>query len=72
MVSILFALSRGLFVFGPGLGNKKGPEEAPRAPPEFGWRSAIPGDAPGYDYDKQFGNNITHAASQTSRRLREP
>jgi hypothetical protein len=24
--------------------------------------SAIPGGAPGYDEDKQFGNNITHAA----------
>src|SRR6516164_5700497 len=49
---------------GLGLGldseNKKGPEEAPCAPPEFGWRSAIPGDAPGYDHNKQFGNNITH------------
>jgi len=22
--------------------------------------SATPGGAPGYDYDKEFGNNITH------------
>jgi hypothetical protein len=32
--------------------------------------SAIPGGAPGYDDDKQFGNNITHNAVQTSQRLR--
>ena len=31
---------------------------------------AIPGGAPGYDYDKEFGNNITHSRSQTSQRLR--
>ena len=30
-----------------------------------------PGGAPGYDYDKEFGNNITHRAAQTSQRLRE-
>jgi len=33
--------------------------------------SAIPGGAPGYDDDKEFGNFITHMAAQTSRRLRE-
>src|ERR1700738_4365424 len=32
--------------------------------------SAIPGGAPGYDDDKEFGNNITHMAAQTSQRLR--
>ena len=52
-------------------GNKKGPEEAPCAPPEFGWPSATPGDAPGYDDDKEFGNNIAHLTAQTSQRLRE-
>jgi hypothetical protein len=52
------------------LGNKKGPEEGPGAPSEFGWHLAIPGGAPGYDYDK-FGNNITHKAARTFQRLRE-
>ena len=32
--------------------------------------SATPGGAPGYDYDKEFGNNITHFAARTSQRLR--
>src|SRR5436305_7036995 len=32
--------------------------------------SAIPGGAPGYDYDKEFGNNIAHFTAQTSQRLR--
>ena len=32
--------------------------------------SATPGGAPGYDYDKEFGNNITHSRAQTSQRLR--
>src|SRR5713226_902084 len=32
--------------------------------------SATPGGAPGYDYDKEFGNNITHLAARTSQRLR--
>src|SRR6202142_905979 len=32
---------------------------------------AIPGGAPGYDDDKEFGNNITHIAARTSQRLRE-
>src|SRR5438445_13410259 len=32
--------------------------------------SAIPGGAPGYDDDKEFSNNITHVAAQTSQRLR--
>src|SRR5215475_7552633 len=52
-------------------GNKKGPLEAPCAPPAFGWQSATPGDAPGYEGDKEFGNNITHLTAQTSQRLRE-
>jgi hypothetical protein len=51
---------------------KKGPDEAPRAPPDYGWRSAIPGDAPGYDHTKEFDNNITHVVGRTSQRLREP
>src|SRR5215813_12744114 len=51
-------------------GNKKGPQEAPCAPPAFGWRSATPGDALGYDGNKEFGNNITHLTAQTSQRLR--
>jgi hypothetical protein len=33
--------------------------------------SAIPGGAPGYDDDKQFGNFITHVTAQASQRLRE-
>ena len=32
---------------------------------------AIPGGAPGYDDDKQFGNFIAHIAARTSQRLRE-
>src|SRR3979409_433475 len=32
--------------------------------------SAIPCGAPGYDDDKEFGNNITHSLAQTSQRLR--
>jgi hypothetical protein len=32
--------------------------------------SATPGGALGYDYDKEFGNNITHLAARTSQRLR--
>src|SRR5581483_1705778 len=51
-------------------GNKKGPPRGPCAPPDFGWQSATPGDAPGYDDDKEFGNNITHLTVQTSQRLR--
>ena len=54
-----------------GLENKKGPEEAPCTPPEFGWPLAIPGGAPGYDDDKQFGNFITHVTALASQRLRE-
>src|SRR4051812_12199227 len=32
--------------------------------------SATPGGAPGYDYDKEFGNNVTHSTARTSQRLR--
>jgi hypothetical protein len=32
---------------------------------------AIPGDAPGYDYDKEDGNNIAHDGEEASQRLRE-
>ncbi|MDU6746651.1 MAG: hypothetical protein E6447_02795, partial [Bradyrhizobium sp.] len=38
---------------------------------DHGWPLAIPGDAPGYDYDKDGGNNVAHVAKQTSQRLRE-
>jgi hypothetical protein len=31
---------------------------------------AIPGDAPGYDGDKEFGNNITHKRARAFQRLR--
>jgi hypothetical protein len=31
---------------------------------------AIPGGAPGYDGNKEFGNFITHMAARTSQRLR--
>src|SRR6202043_3817175 len=31
---------------------------------------AIPGGAPGYDDDKEFGNFITHIGARTSQRLR--
>jgi hypothetical protein len=61
----------GLLVAIECLENKKGPEEAPCAPPVSGWRLAIPGGAPGYDDDKEFGNFITHMTAQTSQRLRE-
>src|SRR5271166_1132849 len=37
----------------------------------FWMASAIPGGAPGYDDDKQFGNFITHMTARTSQRLRE-
>jgi len=50
---------------------KRGPKEAPCTPPEFGWPLAIPGGAPGYDDDKQFGNFITHVTALASQRLRE-
>ena len=33
--------------------------------------SAVPGGAPGYDDDKQFGNFITHMPALASRRLRK-
>jgi hypothetical protein len=33
--------------------------------------SAIPGGAPGYDDDKQFGNFVTHLAANTCQRLRD-
>jgi hypothetical protein len=33
--------------------------------------SAIPGGAPGYDDDKELGNNVAHATHEASRRLRE-
>ena len=36
-----------------------------------GGKSATPGGAPGYDDDKELGNNIAHRAARTSQRLRE-
>jgi hypothetical protein len=59
----------GLGVFGLGisvlaLGNKKGPEEAPHTPPVFRMALAIPGGVPGYDDDKEFGNNVSHVVAQ--------
>jgi hypothetical protein len=33
--------------------------------------SAIPGGAPGYDDDKELGNNVAHTTHEASRRLRE-
>ena len=36
------------------------------------WMAAShPRRVPGYDYDKQFGNNITHLMARTSQRLRD-
>jgi hypothetical protein len=32
---------------------------------------AIPGDAPGYDYNKEDGNNVAHDAERASQRLRD-
>jgi hypothetical protein len=63
MAWFLIALLPAAFSFW-GLGNKKGPEEAPCAPPEFRMALAIPGGAPGYDGDKEFGNNVTHSSAQ--------
>src|SRR3954451_24186101 len=51
--------------------NEKGAQEGPCAPPEFWMALAIPGGAPGYDDDKQFGNFITHLAARASQRLRD-
>jgi hypothetical protein len=64
-------MRRGAVFVVSAVGNKKGPEEAPCAPPEFGMASATRGDAPGYDDDKEFGNNIAHLPTQASQRLRE-
>src|SRR4029077_2694416 len=48
---------------------KKGPR-GPMHTARIWMASAIPGGAPGYDYDKEFGNNITHRIALTSQRLR--
>src|SRR5215207_4162429 len=48
---------------------KKGPR-GPMHTARIWMASATPGGAPGYDYDKEFGNNITHLAARTSQRLR--
>src|SRR5215472_8405955 len=66
---MVFVLFVQLLVFASG--NKKVPLEAPCAPSVSGWQSATPGGAPGYDDDKEVGNNIAHLAAQASQRLRE-
>src|SRR5258708_5370613 len=48
---------------------KRGPR-GPMRTVRIWMASAIPGGAPGYDDDKQFGNFITHMAARTSQRLR--
>jgi hypothetical protein len=53
------------------LENKKGPERGPMHTARFRMALAIPGGAPGYDDDKQFGNFIAHTTARTSQRLRE-
>src|SRR5579871_1164680 len=62
MVFVLIALLPAAFCSRSclGLGNKKGPEEAHAHRPKLRMTSAIPGGAPGYDDDKDFGNNIAH------------
>jgi hypothetical protein len=54
----------GLGISVLALGNKKGPEEAPHTPPVFRRALAIPGGVPGYDDDKEFGNNVSHVVAQ--------
>src|ERR1700735_1283909 len=49
---------------------KRGPR-GPMHTARMWMASAIPGGAPGYDDDKEFGNFITHSAARTSQRLRE-
>src|SRR5258707_45822 len=54
-----------LVVFGLGVrAIKNGPREALHTPPVSGMALAIPGGVPGYDDDKQLGNNIAHVARQ--------
>ena len=48
---------------------KKGPR-GPMHTARIWMASATPGGAPGYDYDKEFGNNITHSRVHTCQRLR--
>src|SRR5882757_5114078 len=48
---------------------KKGPR-GPMHTARIWMASATPGGAPGYDYDKEFGNNIAHLEARTSQRLR--
>jgi hypothetical protein len=73
MVSVLIVLLALALFFGLFLlwEIKKGPKRPPCAPSVFGWQSATPGGAPGYDDDKEFGNNIAHLAALASQRLRE-
>src|SRR3954469_11021446 len=70
---LLMAFSGGLLsaasfscVFGQIKRGPRGPLHTARI-----WMaSAIPGGAPGYNDDKQFGNFITHLTVRTSQRLR--
>src|SRR3954464_11050000 len=50
--------------------NEKGPKR-PLHTARMWMASATPGGAPGYDDDKQFGNNVAHLPAQASQRLRE-
>jgi hypothetical protein len=61
----------GLQEEGDCLENKKGPGRGPMHTARIWMALAIPGGAPGYDDDKQFGNFITHRSAQASQRLRE-
>jgi hypothetical protein len=62
MVFVLIALLPAAFAFGLVLVSerKKGPKRPHAHRPELEMTSAIPGGAPGYDDDKDFGNNIAH------------
>src|SRR3954454_20596481 len=48
---------------------KKGPR-GPMHTARIWMASATPGGAPGYDYDKEIGNNVAHSTARTSQRLR--
>src|SRR5947208_13183192 len=50
---------------------KKAPKRAHAHRLSCGWQLATPGGVPGYDGDKEFGNNITHGGGSASQRLRE-
>src|SRR5689334_25370769 len=50
---------------------KKAPKRDPAHRLSCGWQLAIPGGVPGYDGDKEFGNNVAHGRHSASQRLRE-